>query len=82
MNVFTVVDERRIMQGTTEDFRRLADLTENLSGEGLFWAPAIRILLAARPDMLTTRPASALLPYIDVGKNPGIRFEEMLRELD
>lgn len=70
------------MRCTAADFGRLAELAANLSGEGLYWAPALRILVAARPDILNTRPPSPVLPYIDVNGSGAIRFEEMLHELE
>lgn len=70
------------MRCTAADFGRLAELAANLSGEGLYWAPALRILVAARPDILNTRPPSPVLRYIDVNGSGAIRFEEMLHELE
>lgn len=69
-----------MMRCTAEDFRRLSDLVENLTGEGLYWGscPADS---AGRPPGHVGHASSPVLRYLAVSGNPGIQFEEMPREL-
>jgi len=64
------------------DYRRLIGLVTDDS-EGLYWTPAIRILTAARPELLRADgPPSPLLRYINVREPAGIRWHDMLLDLD
>lgn len=70
------------MERNAGDYRRLIGLVTDES-EGLYWTPAIRLLTAARPDLLRADgPPSPLLRYIHVREPAGIRWHDMLFDLD